>query len=77
MFMLTGAIIGFALGLALGYADWPALLWHSCAAATALGLLMRWWGRVWLRGLHTSLLERRAAEAAARQQNQPTTLLKK
>lgn len=80
LFMISGAIIGFTLGLALGVsgqAEWPTMLWHACAAAAGLGLLARWWGKVWLRGLHVSLLERRAAEAAARQKNQSTTPLKK
>jgi galactitol-specific phosphotransferase system IIC component len=80
LFMLSGAIIGFSLGLALGFAgqaEWSSMLWHACAAAAALGLLARWWGRVWLRGLHVSVLERRAAEIAARQKNQSTTPLKK
>jgi hypothetical protein len=78
--MVCGAMIGFCLGLALGYAgrvEWPAMLWRACAGAVVLGLLMRWWARVWLRGLRASLLERRAAEAAARQQAAPTSALKK
>ena len=78
--MLCGAIIGFCLGLALGYmgrCEWPAMLWRACAAAAGLGLLMRWWTRVWVRGLQASLLERRAAELAARQQTSATSSLKK
>ena len=80
MLMLIGAAIGFSLGLALGLAgrgDWPTTLLRACAAATALGWLMRWWGRVWLRGLQASLYERRLADAAARQQPQSSTPLKK
>ena len=80
MLMLTGAFIGFLLGIALGFAgraDWPTVLWRACVGAAAMGLLMRWWGRIWLRGLHTSLQERRAAEAATRQQLQTTTITKK
>ena len=76
MLMLTGAFIGFLLGIALGFAgraDWPTVLWRACAGAAAMGLLMRWWGRIWLRGLQISLQERRAAEAATRQQLQTTT----
>lgn len=80
MLMLIGAMIGFLLGLGLGFAgrcDWSLTLWRACAAAALLGWLMRWWGRIWLRGLHVSLHERRIAEAAARQQPQPTTSPKK
>ena len=80
MLMLTGAMIGFSLGLALGFAgraEWPTTLWHACMAAAVLGWLMRWWGRVWTRGLQASLEQRRALEAAARQQNPSTALAKK
>ncbi len=78
--MLCGAIIGFGLGLALGYAgraEWPSMLWRACIAAVVLGLMMRWWARVWVRGLHASLAARRAAEIAARQQKTPSTPSKK
>ena len=69
--MVSGAMIGFCLGVALGlmgHTQWPTMLWHACAAAAALGLLTRWWGRVWMRNLQTAVYERRVAEAAARQQ---------
>jgi hypothetical protein len=74
--MLCGAMIGFCLGLALGYAgraEWPSMLWRACAAAAVLGVLMRWWAGVWLRSFQASLLERRAAEIAARQQAPATS----
>jgi 2-methylcitrate dehydratase PrpD len=75
MLMLIGATIGFSLGLALGLAgraEWPTVLWHSCAAAAGLGWLMRWWGRVWTSELRASLEQRRTLETAARQQTQST-----
>lgn len=78
--MLLGAMIGFSLGLALGLAGnagWPTSLWRASAAAAALGLLLRWWGRVWMRNLHIALAERRAAEVAARNLNQTPTLPRK
>ena len=80
MLMLIGAMLGFLLGLAFGLAarsDWSITLLRACAAAAALGWLMRWWGRVWLRGLQEAMTERRLAEAVARQQPSPTTLPKK
>ena len=80
MLMLIGAMIGFALGMALGFAgraEWPTMLWHASAAAAFLAWLMRWWGRVWTRGLRASLEQRRALEAAARQRNPSTSLAKK
>jgi hypothetical protein len=73
-------MIGFSLGIALGFAgraDWPTMLWHACAAAAILGWLTRWWGRVWARGLRASLEQRRALELAARQQTPSKPLTKK
>jgi hypothetical protein len=70
--MLIGAMIGFSLGIALGFAgsaEWPTMLWHACAAAAVLGWLLRWWGQVWTRGLRDALEQRRAVEATARKQN--------
>jgi galactitol-specific phosphotransferase system IIC component len=69
--MLTGAILGFALGIALGLsagADWPSTLWRACAAAAAMGLLMRWWSGVLMRGFREAVEQRRALEAAANPQ---------
>ena len=80
MLMVIGAMIGFALGMALGFAgraEWPTMLWHASAAAAVLAWLMRWWGRVWTRELRSSLEQRRALEAAARQHNPPTNPAKK
>jgi hypothetical protein len=53
------------------------MLFRACAAATVLGVLMRWWAGVWSRSLHASVLERRAAEMAARQQAPAASPLKK
>ena len=78
--MLIGAMIGFSLGIALGFAgraEWPTMLWHACAAAAVLGWLMRWWGHVWTRGLRASLEQRHVLEITARQQNPSKTLPKK
>jgi galactitol-specific phosphotransferase system IIC component len=68
MLMLIGAILGFVLGIALGVAaraEWPAMLWHACASAAMVGLLMRWWGRIWVRGLYDSLAQRRAPQTVS------------
>jgi len=80
MLMVIGAMIGFALGMALGFAgraEWPTMLWHASAAAAVLAWLMRWWGRVWTRELRSSFEQRRSLEAAARQHNPPTNPAKK
>ncbi len=65
--MLLGAILGFCIGLLFGLADngaWPFALWRACAAALAAGVLMRWWGRVWVRSLRAAA-ERRLAERSS------------
>jgi hypothetical protein len=80
MLMLSGAMIGFSLGIALGFAgraEWPTMLWHAAAAAAGLAWLMRWWGRVWIRELRASLEQRRVLEAVARQHRPSPSQLKK
>jgi hypothetical protein len=65
MLMLIGAILGFALGIALGFvtqAEWPSMLWRASVGAAVVGWLMRWWGRIWVRGLHDSLAQQHAAQ---------------
>jgi hypothetical protein len=59
--MILGAIVGFLIGIGFALAassSWPAALWRSCAAALVAAILVRWWGRVWLRGLRDSLHNR-------------------
>ncbi len=59
--MILGAIVGFLIGTGFGMAassPWPATLWRSCAAALAAAILIRWWGRVWMRSLRDSLQDR-------------------
>lgn len=67
--MVLGAILGFLVGAGFGLAgrtEWPAALWNACAAALATGLLMRWWGRVWMKSLQHALEQRRAAAKVSR-----------
>jgi len=55
--MIMGGLIGFLIGVSLGLVKgvtWPALLLRASVAALAAGLLLRWWGRLWIRGLHES-----------------------
>ena len=52
--MILGALIGFSIGILFGLADhgrWPTALWHASAAALIASVLLRWWGRVWVRSL--------------------------
>ncbi len=53
--MILGAMFGFLIGIGFGLAfesSWPTSLWRACAAAYASGMLMRWWGRIWVKSLH-------------------------
>ena len=66
--MILGALIGFAIGLLFGLADhgqWPSALWRASAAALMGGVMLRWWGRVWLKSLR-SAAEQQLAELNAR-----------
>lgn len=63
LLMITGGLLGFGIGLALGWAresTWPTILWRASLGACLSGLLMRWWGRRWVAALQASLLQRRA-----------------
>jgi hypothetical protein len=61
LLMLLGGLIGFLIGIFFGVVQesrWPSVLWRASIAAYAAGLLMRWWGRVWVKSLHESYHER-------------------
>lgn len=52
--MILGALIGFSIGLLFGLAEngqWPSALWRASAAAVIASVLLRWWGRVWVKSL--------------------------
>lgn len=64
--MLIGGLIGFAIGLLFGWAQragWPQILWHSAVAMYVGGLLMRWWGGVWMRNLQAAQQEQMSRPA--------------
>lgn len=76
--MMMGGLMGFLIGLVFGLAQgvtWPALFLRASVATLAAGLLLRWWGRVWIRGLQESYDQRLATEAAS--QASPLRTLKK
>ena len=65
--MLTGAMVGMGMGFGLGWVRQIPLaeaFVHGCVAAYCGGLLMRWWGRIWFRGLREAYEERLAAAIA-------------
>lgn len=59
--VLIGGLLGFALGFAFSWMKenaWPSILLHASLSAYVTGLLLRWWGRAWLRGLESAMTER-------------------
>jgi len=50
--MVIGGLIGFSIGLSMGWAhDCPPLtmLLRASVAAFLSGVVLRWWGRVWVK----------------------------
>lgn len=75
--MLTGAMTGFACGFGIGWARETPLedaFFHACLGAYLVGMLMRWWGGVWVQGLRESCAER-AAVAKTDEDRQGTPLV--
>ncbi|MCX8155499.1 MAG: hypothetical protein N3J91_03435 [Verrucomicrobiae bacterium] len=79
--MLLGGIIGFGIGIGFGLAEssaGPEALWRAAAAALLGGVLMRWWGRVWVKSLRQAQQDQAARAAAAEaEKNRPTETTKK
>ncbi len=68
LLMLLGGLLGFCTGIAFGFvqgSSWSSILLHASIAAYLAGILMRWWGRVWLRSLHQAHFERAQANESA------------
>jgi len=68
--MVFGGLVGFSIGLAFGLANaspWPSIIWRASFASLAAGLLMRWWGRVWMRSLREAQIERAEKLEAAQE----------
>lgn len=66
--MILGAILGFILGAASGWAGNCAsstVFWHAGVTALVGGLLARWCGQIWLTGLADALEQQRRARAQA------------
>lgn len=75
LIMVLGGAMGFGIGAAFSLAQgssWPALVWRSAFAALLGGILLRWWGRLWLTCLRDSLEERQAALNALKKQQAPS-----
>lgn len=64
LLMILGGLVGFVIGITFGIAQespWPSVIWRASIGAYIAGMLMRWWGRVWVRGLQEAHHERLAA----------------
>jgi hypothetical protein len=75
LLMILGGLIGFLIGLTLGTAQGaslPQVIWRSSVAAFVAGVVLRWWGKVWLSSLQKELQAR--AIAAAKSETKSGTL---
>ncbi len=69
--MILGALFGFISSTAAGRAqgsEWPTVLWRASVVALGAGMLLRWWGRIWLLSLQKMASDRIASNAAAEAQ---------
>jgi hypothetical protein len=67
--MILGGLIGFTIGVTSGLLQgvtWPSLFWRASVASLAAGLLLRWWGRVWIRSLRENHEQRMTADTAGK-----------
>jgi ribose/xylose/arabinose/galactoside ABC-type transport system permease subunit len=63
--MIMGGLIGFLIGVVFGFVEgvaWPTLFVRASVATLTAGLLLRWWGQLWLRSLKESYDQRLALE---------------
>ena len=66
LIMVLGGLLGFGIGLGFSWAQgsgWPSAVWRSAIAALLAGILLRWWGRLWIQCLQDSHREKRAAHS--------------
>jgi len=65
LWMILGGLIGFVIGISFGIAQgsaWPAVIWRASVATFLAGVLLRWWGGIWIKGLRQSQQDRLDAE---------------
>jgi hypothetical protein len=69
--MITGALLGYCLGLVLGLlqqSSWPSILWRASVACFVSAVLMRWWGQMWVKSWQIACYQKLVAnQEAARQ----------
>jgi hypothetical protein len=77
LFMILGGLIGFGIGVSAGLAQdraWPDILWRASVGALLAGVVLRWWGRVWVTCFRDSLRERTARANAGHTASAPGQL---
>ncbi len=83
LIMVLGGVIGFGIGVGFSWAQgsgWPAIVWRATVTALVAGVLLRWWGRLWIKCLRDAQLERQALAAVAtatRKAETPSNIAKK
>lgn len=59
--MIMGGMVGFLIGLTFGLVQgvtWPVLFLRASVATLVSGILLRWWGRLWVSSLQDSYQQR-------------------
>ncbi|MEK7675874.1 MAG: hypothetical protein AAB676_08595 [Verrucomicrobiota bacterium] len=75
LLMVIGGLLGFVISLVIGLVQssaWPSVLWRASAAALVAGILMRWWGRIWLTNLQQVTREHLVAQMKSKAAASPT-----
>ena len=61
VWMILGGLVGFTIGVSFGLAQgsaWPSIIWRASVAMFLAGMLLRWWGGLWIRSLQQEQRER-------------------
>ena len=75
--VLLGAFVGFAVGIGFGLARQGDTKWiflKACVAAYLAALLMRWWGRLWIKSIREMHQEKLAREESQTEESTPTEI---
>ena len=75
--VLLGAFVGFVVGIGFGLARQGDTKWiflKACVAAYLAALLMRWWGRLWIKSIREMHQEKLAREESQTEESTPTEI---
>jgi len=68
LLVILGGFSGFLIGIVTGWAchaPLPTIVWRASVAALLAGVVLRWWGQVWMQGLEQAQQQKPAAPAPA------------